>query len=259
MRKLLMLVLVFLLGTSLVGAQDDDNCTIDLSSAASLIVEAQAQASRGDQDGALRSMVLARQALDDAIQRCGGDVSSDLPPNVAESAPVDTALPLTETYLSSNELFSFDYPDGWEIETATLVSSGGIVLMGTDTNTLDAVASDEPDLDSGELAMGIVIGTSDEVEPSLRANADLETVITAFRDQIIDDEVSTPSEVEALTVGERSARSFTFAESTFSAVIIAVDLGDGIYAVGVGIAAPDELAVIQQVAADVLGTVTYLR
>ncbi len=221
-RRIVVILLILMLSSMVISAQDDngstspDGCAIDLSSAASLIVQAQAEASAGQGEDAFRTMTLARSVLDDAIERCGGD------PNMMQDA---MGIVLEETYEAPAGTFGFSYPDGWAFELVETMGSGGIVYIADTPGTLDALTDSDPMLESGEQGAAIIIAGPDDLGAgALEAGSTLDDVIDEFRASIEDspdDNTLTPT--EQFAVNDFPAMRFEIVGENFDGIFIAID------------------------------------
>ncbi len=239
--RLTVVIVILLFSSMATMAQDDagggDGCDINLTSAASLIVQAQAEASSGQRDDALRTIALVQSVLADAVARCGGE-GVDMPGSVV----------LGGNFRSPNGSFSFNYPAAWVTQVADTFDNGGIVYIGTNTPTLRALTQGDPVLTSGQQGMAIGIGAADEVNFSVDEDATLDEVLAAFVDDLQNDGDVIAGEVTRFSVNDVPAGAFDLSASGFDGILLIIDRSDiGLYGLVLGASAPGEVEALRPI------------
>lgn len=165
----------------------------------------------------------------------------------AAPAPVATPTPLGRVYTAPDGQLSFQYPSGW-------------VVAGEPTqlqlaNSPQALTATQPR--PGQFQARITAGPI-AARPGLTADATprqvVESFVTAIRQGL---DAPTFSEPVELTIGAWAASRVEAASADGQAVLLAVDLGDGIYAIVSGVAAPGELAAFELALRSVIETLVY--
>lgn len=235
--RLTVVIVILLISSITIMAQDDggDGCDINLTSAASLIVQAQAEASSGQRDDALRTIELVQSVLADAVARCGGE-GVDMPGEVV----------LGGSFRSPNGSFSFNYPAAWVTQVADTFDNGGIVYIGSNTPTLRALTQGDPVLTSGQQGAAIGIGSADEINFSADEDASLDDLLQSFVDDLQNDGDVVAGEVTRFSVNDVPAGGFDFTASGFEGILLIVDRSDiGLYGLVLGASAPGELEALR--------------
>ncbi|MEQ8671785.1 MAG: hypothetical protein RLP44_16080 [Aggregatilineales bacterium] len=251
MRVIKFIFVVMLLSVSSMAliAQDETDtgdCEINLTSAASLIVQAQAEASSGQREDALRSIALVQSVLADAVERCGGE-AGEMPDVV-----------LGGDFRSPNGAFSFDYPADWSTQVVDTFEDGGIVYVGTNTATLRALTQVNPVLISGQQGVAVLVGPADEVNNSLDDDATLDEVLREFVDQLQDDGETTAGEITRFSVNDFQAGAFDFSATGFEGILLIIDRSDiGVYGLALGAAAPGEIEAIRPIVMALAESIAY--
>jgi hypothetical protein len=147
MKVLVTFTLFLLLTLSTVHAQEEPDCTIDLSSAIGLLADAQVDAAE-DTEAALRKIERAREALEAIEEACDpGQNQSDI------------TIQINGVYEDPDELFTFNYPSNWRVGEFTPAeddSGGGVILGNQDA---DMPTESEP-LAEGEQLLMVGVGSA---------------------------------------------------------------------------------------------------
>ena len=249
--KFIFVIMLLSFSSMAISAQDETDggdCEINLTSAASLIVQAQAEASSGQRDDALRSIALVQAMLADAVERCGGETGDIPAPDVV----------LGGSFRSPNGSFSFSYPADWSTQVVDTFEDGGIVYVGTNTATLRALTQGEPVLIAGQQGAAILVGPADEVNSSLDDDATLEDLLREFVEQLQNDDDTVAGEITRFSVNDFQAGAFDFIAGDFEGILLIIDRSDiGVYGLVLGASAPGELEDIRAIIMTMAESLSY--
>ncbi len=217
------MVILLLLGAALPAvAQDAPLCAVDVSAVQVLLTDAAA----AEPEAAVALVAQARDALLAIEQSCA-----------------DAGVYVLDQQFSTPEgTFTVSYPHGWSVGTVTPSATGGVVFFGSTSDPDGLLQVAEPVISGGEQVVQLLVGVpgADEADPLAAVLKDFEDLI-----HVMYTEVST---TEYYTLEERSAARISFRSSGFDGIVVALDLGDGRFAVVRGVAAPGRLEAIRGVA-----------
>jgi hypothetical protein len=244
------------------GAFAQPTCDIDLSTVASLIVDAQASASSGDVQSALGQIAIAQSLLDDIEANCGaaplagaGSPPPTLTPALTATptaAPLslETDIDLSAEFAAPDALFTARYPVGWvptdyEQPPASL-TTGGMIAFGASATALARLRGGSSDQSwlPGDPAVQVIVGdavalltgiglydTAQTLPETLEATAQYAQAQAGGR--------VNATELQTLEAGERTAYAFAVAIPQSVAWLVFVELDAGryalVYSVGAGV------------------------
>lgn len=227
--RYLLLILALLLAAPVLAQTDDDDdnpCAIDLSTAAALLVRAQAQASADDTAAALTTLAEIESLLRDI--RSGCDLSPALEPtpepdaDPATPAPESTTEPeppTTQTYTDPNGTFAFDYPLGW-----VALSDGLTVFTGTTEAAARAMTQPDGVVSAGQAGAAVAVGDAATLAPTVSSSAGVTAVIDAYRSALGVDLNYGVSDV--VTLDTLDGARFAFEAPGFDGVLSVIALDD---------------------------------
>lgn len=227
MRKLMALTIFLIALWSLPSYAQTGTCIIDLSSAAATLVQAQAQASSGDNPAALAKLRELQAQIDVIIANCEGTTttSANIPtPTEAVALLTNTpqpspTIPATASqFTSASGLLTFTLPAGWQT-----FERGNSVFIGTSLDTANAVSEFRAPI-GNELGAGFIIGTPQELAPTLREGANFVDVLVAYRSQLTLNGFTTSDDLTPTTWNDNPSGRFVFLSQTLAGIIQVVDL-----------------------------------
>ena len=174
------------------------------------------------------------------------------PSNRAGSIPA-----LDQTYTSGDGALSFSYPNGWVVREET-----GQIFLGTSAEAL-ADTSGSATATPGQFVVGIIVFPLDDVT-GLSADSSPREVLDVFARFISgasqtagDPNVPTFGDATDLTIGSRRAARAGGTSGTDQALLIALELDTGVYAILAGGSAPGELARFEPTLHAIAATMRY--
>lgn len=220
--KFLALFLLVLLAALPAAAQDEPTCAVDVSAAQDLLT----QAAAAEPEAALTLLAQARDAILAIEQSC---------------AQAGIIL-LDQTFTAPENTFTVSYPHGWSVGTVTPSPTGGVVFFASTSDPDSLLQIAEPTLTGGTQAIHLLVGvrSAGETDALAAVLADFEELIRSMYTEV--------STVEYYTLEGRNAARLSFRSAGFDGVIVAVDAGEGRFAVARGIAAPGKLEAVRAVA-----------
>jgi len=230
MQKLILLTLFLIAVWSLPTYAQSGTCVIDLSSAAATLVQAQAQASSGDNPAAIAKLRELQAQIDAIIANCEGATvtlpDSTATPTVTEPLPLftntpqprPTIPPIARRFTAQNGVLSFLLPAGWVAN-----EQGNSVFIGASADTANAVSLFNPPVGT-ELGAGLIVGTPQQLAPTLREGANFVDVLVAYRSQLNLNGFTTSEDLIPVTWRDNPGGRFVFASSSISGVIQVIDL-----------------------------------
>ena len=170
------------------------------------------------------------------------------------------ALNLTQHFVSSDDLFSFDYPEGWAIKAYTSASDGLDLSVATSPGdgTKDPVGDDNGKFAPGALRFQIVSGKRSTLfkNAKLTSDATVLDLLTSYLPTLAKTN-GRFSAAEAVLVGDYPAASSEFTvPDRADGILLFVDMKD-IIAVIVIYYAPGEAALWEPTLQDMLNSLSY--
>ncbi len=229
MQKLMILTLFLIALWSLPTYAQSGTCVIDLSSAAATLVQAQAQASSGDNPAAIAKLRELQAQIDAIIANCDWTATTSLPDNTpipTEPLPLltntpqprPTIPPIARRFTAQNGVLSFLLPAGWVAN-----EQGNSVFIGASADTANAVSSFNPPIGT-ELGAGLIVGTPQQLAPTLREGANFVDVLVAYRSQLNLNGFTTSEDLTPVTWRDNPGGRFIFASPTITGIIQVIDL-----------------------------------
>lgn len=203
-----------------------------------------------------------------------------------EATPEATPMVLDATFTSEDGSITFDYPADWVVketeeliliansqkalESKEAIPASGEFRMGLSVSPISSF----PDLTEGATAMDVVQSFADTLikagfaqltaaAPEATAEATTEATSEATAEATVEGVKATAgakmtlSEPEEVTVGKHSAALVTGVRDDSETVFLAVDLGDGTFAVFVAASAADEMSNFKPTLLAIAETLTY--
>jgi hypothetical protein len=161
------------------------------------------------------------------------------------TAPTPTALALTQSINSANGTVTLSYPAGWAASAESVVIKVG--------NTADVLNAPAPA--AGQFQMRVATGPVDAL-PDVSADAKPRDILTHFTKGIASSAL-TLSAVGDVTIGSHSAARVDVTAKDGQGAIIALNLGDGIYALISANSAPNELAKFEPSMNAIIDSIRY--
>lgn len=229
MPKLIALTIFLIALWSLPASAQTGACIIDLSSAAATLVQAQAQASSGDNPAALAKLRELQAQIDAIIANCEGatttSANTPAPPPTEPVAlftntpqPSPTIPATASEFTSANGLLTFTLPAGWQT-----FERGNSLFIGASLDTANAVSEFRTPV-GDELGAGIIIGTPQELAPTLREGANFVDVLVAYRSQLALSGFTTSDDLTPTTWNDNPGGRFIFLSQSLSGIIQVIDL-----------------------------------
>jgi hypothetical protein len=236
-----------------------ENCDVDLRLAASLLIQAQDEASRGQTDRALRTLDLVSAEINAIRGQCGHYAVSSSDDTPVQSASID----LTQTYASNDSLYRFDYPAGWIIDDVNLSNMLGVelngVIIASSQSALDSWQTTTFEAPEGEQAMAVIIADSKVAENfgfETASNLDeMASILSDFWSFALQIEMVEPTN---LTINDRRAILIAGESETLVASIALIDLENGTFAVVAGNAATGDLDQFKSLVVQVADSILFL-
>jgi hypothetical protein len=166
--------------------------------------------------------------------------------NPGSSGVSGTAAPLTETFTSADGTVSFQYPSGWQVTERILQIS-----IATSQEALEA-NSPTP----GQFAARMLLGPAAAVSGLTTDSTPVE-VVNQFITLLGEQDGTTFNPTSEITVGDRPAARVDGSAADGQGVLIAVNMGDGIYNIVSATSAPGELAQFEPTLLAILASVAY--
>lgn len=230
MKKLMALTLFLIALWSLPAYAQSGTCVIDLSSAAATLVQAQAQASSGDNPAALAKLRELQAQIDAIIANCEG-ATVTLPDSTATPTATDplplftntpqasaTTPPIARRFTAQNGVLSFLLPAGWVAN-----EQGNSVFIGASADTANAVSQFNPPV-GAELGAGLIVGTPQQLAPTLREGANFVDVLVAYRSQLNLNGFTTSDDLTPVTWRDNPGGKFVFLSPSIAGVMQVIDL-----------------------------------
>ena len=250
-------VLMFAVPVVPLHAQEIDCANLSFGNLTSLLTEAQAKASSGDQAGALELAAQVQAELAQMQEQCATAGTSD--------------LPLTQTY--DDKTFSFKYPAGFELaddQKAMFRDEPGFsyAVIANDPTVIKAINANSRVAPHGQL-IAVGVGTADATARSIGAfstSADYRNLTMPELLKVVVKGANSPSikfgEVTAFTVNDKTAAIVFFTitgknnEPVSEAYILLAGLTKDRIGTVVGIAAPQEGEQLEPVLKAIAETIT---
>lgn len=229
--------LIIILGLALMlvypAAAQEEACELDLTNAVVALLQAQTSAAAGDTDGALEQIARTRAALAEYVESCA-------------AAGIKASVLLENEFVAPNGSFVVSYPAGWVEGAFSPNPGGGGVFLGSSPSAATALNSAVPQLQSGEQALAVAVGT-----PALLGEASetasLEEVLRAFTEGSLA-QFEIISELEITASDDGSIGRAQFRGDSFQALLVGVQVpGSELIAIVVGVTAPGELDALRPV------------
>lgn len=174
----------------------------------------------------------------------GGAAQVNVRPPLTELAP---ALPLPQSYATSDGALIFEYPESWRV-----VERVGVVAIANSPETEAAVANNLP-LQAGQFSMGIYLPAALRDFMDIDVTAPAPEVLLSFVQATSGQTI--PSEVlRAFTVGDRAAVRLDIGAATTDGVIMAIPLANGQTVIVTLAAAPGDSAQFEATALAMIAT-----
>lgn len=177
---------------------------------------------------------------------------SPTPSNTASGTPT-----LDQTYTSSDGTLTFRYPTGWVTR-----ESEGQIFLGTNAEVLESTSSSAP-ATPGQFAAAIIVFPTASVA-GLGAEAGPLDVVSAFA-PFLSGASETAGDTTppvfgnptAITIGSRRAARVEGASGADQALLIALELESGVFAILAGGSAPGELTRFEPMLLAIAETMQY--
>jgi hypothetical protein len=227
LRKLITVITILTLASVFTARAQEAGCDIDLSSIVTQLVQAQATASGGDTEAGLAQIGEVRAALAEITSGCA-------------EAGVTPGVLLDNRFVAPNGTFTVDYPSGWVEGNFSPNPRGGAIFLGNSETAADALNAPTPQLRTGEKALVVAVGTPDLLGGE-EENPSLEVLLQGFAARNLS-QFAITGELEMTSLEDRTIGRMEFGGETFAAVTVGIQLEDSdLYAIVVGVTAPDEL------------------
>lgn len=182
---------------------------------------------------------------------CGGSADGDGSGDGAESVDLSQSLSYED---EMGATVTISYPEGW-------VSSAenGSAAFATSEEVLDmATGADLPAVESGQVVAIMLALPSEMVSFFVEEGEDVSP--TAIANSFVGDmasDTATIGDVEEATLNGKSAAVVTGSEDGTDLVLVAIDLGDGNYAIIFGATAEGEAGEIRPTIEGMAGSIEY--
>lgn len=157
-----------------------------------------------------------------------------------------TAAPLTESFTSGDGTVSFQYPSGWQVTE--------FIRQISIATSPEAVEATSPT--PGQFAARMLLGPIAAVSGLTTESTPVE-VVNNFMSVVGGQDGTTFNPTSEITVGSRPAARVDGSAADGQGVLIAVNMGDGIYNIVSATSAPGELAQFEPTLLAILESVTY--
>ncbi len=158
---------------------------------------------------------------------------------------------LTETYVSPDERLTLRYPEGWIVNT----EDEGITLIATSEGMVDAIDDAVP---VGEAAMALLFSDNDPTDEQLFESETPSAILSRFVELIGESGDARFTEpVRYMLAGLEGARATGRLDSN-EVLVIALDLGDGVFEVAIAVTASGEMDRFEGKMIAILESVNYL-
>jgi hypothetical protein len=161
------------------------------------------------------------------------------------TAPTPTALPLSQSITSASGTVTLSYPAGWAASAESVVIKVG--------NTPDVLNAPAPA--AGQFQMRVATGPVDAL-PDVNADARPRDILTHFTKGISSGALNL-SAISEVNIGSHSAARLDVTAKDGQGAIIALNLGDGIYALISANSAPNELAKFEPSMNAIIDSIRY--
>jgi len=217
MKRLIILYtsLVLWLSTIIIPAHAQTNtCYIDLSAAAATLVQAQAQASSGDNATAIAKLRELQAQLDTIIANCEGNAQDN-----TRSAPTTPPITSTDTiFVTDDGILSFVLPAGWGI-----LERDNSIFIGTSVLTAESLSQFGAPIGT-ELGAALVLGTPAQLVPNIRAGANFVDVLVAYQSQLGLSGFETSEELIHVLWRDSPSGRFDFQNIAMSGIMQVIEL-----------------------------------
>ena len=245
MQHHIVVIIVIIMMIAAPVAAQNNNCDIDLTVVAAMLFQAQGEAKSGDTEAALRTIDVIQSALDNIKANCDSEVM--VVPVEPEEAPRQS-VELSQTFVSDDDTFTFQYPDGWNVQVVELPISGAASVMigNVEPDRLRVLAqslsmAEEPGEQiitvqmtdaNGALALNLGLGDNPTIY-------EVDQVAVQMFSVMLQIDVSNPVE---LTINDQFAIRHELSNQDGVGAYIIIDLGDGVFGTVVGAIAAREMA-----------------